>query len=310
MDGTTDDTSIAELQERLVTFKSQLETIEILLTSDPDNQELVGIANDLKEVIRLTTDMLAHNQPEETTQSPYPVGTSVEVNVLSSWCPGVVEAIDLGSDGNEIAVHLLGSNQKHQVKLTDIRNIDAGGLPLVDASLIEVGFSCQAKYYVDSKYYSGKITSITEHGYIILFDGYGNSEEVPLAYLTPLAEAKEEAKPEKADDNKLVPIPPHLNILPTDTEAEKERKRRRIKAIKSLNRQKTIEVERNAKKNDWTKFTQKQGKKRVLGAMTSLKKTSIFASPATVDGRVGVIGSDQKMTQFEDTRKKFKLYKE
>jgi survival-of-motor-neuron-related-splicing factor 30 len=84
-------------------------------------------------------------------------------------------------------------------------------------------------------------------------------------------------------------------------------RKRRIKAIKSLNRHKSIEIERNTKQKDWAKFNQKVAKKRVVGAISHLKKGSIFASPATVDGRVGVIGSDQKMTQFEDTRKKFKL---
>ncbi|EQC34183.1 hypothetical protein SDRG_08390 [Saprolegnia diclina VS20] len=307
MDGTADDTSVAELQERLVTFNGQLETIELLLTSDPKNEELLGIAGDLKEVIKLTTDMLAHKQPQDAAHaSPFPVGSIVEAQIQSVWCPAVVE--DIAAD---IGVHIMGSNQKHRVTANALRAIDANGLPPVDASTVEVGFACQAKYYADNKYYPGKITSLTEHGCVILFEGYGNSEEVPFAYLTPLPEPKATTKPQdKADDNKLIAIPAHLAILPTDSEAEKERKRKRIKAIKSLNRQKSIEAERNTKKNDWAKFTQKQGKKRVLGAMSSIKKTSIFASPATVDGRVGVIGSDQKMTQFDDTRKKFKLHKE
>ncbi|OQR94512.1 hypothetical protein ACHHYP_01225 [Achlya hypogyna] len=306
MDGTADETSVAELQERLVTFNGQLETIELLLKSDPANEELLGIAGDLKEVIKLTSDMLAHKQPQEAALSPFPIGSIIEAEVNSVWCPAVVE--DIGS--TDIGLHLMGFNQKHRATPDTLRAIDSGGRPPVDSALVEVGFACQAKYYADTIYYTGKIKSLTEHGCIITFDGYGNSEEVPFAYLTPLPEPKTETPAEKVDDNKLIPIPAHLAILPTDSEAEKERKRRRIKAIKSLNRQKTIEAERNSKKNDWTKFTQKQGKKRVVGAMSSIKKTSIFASPATVDGRVGVVGSDQKMTHFEDTRKKFKLYKE
>ena len=40
--------------------------------------------------------------------------------------------------------------------------------------------------------------------------------------------------------------------------------------------------------------------------MAGLKHGSIFASPDTVDGRVGVVGSGQTMTDFQQ-RKKYKL---
>ena len=62
----------------------------------------------------------------------------------------------------------------------------------------------------------------------------------------------------------------------------KETKRKKIKRIKSTHRQKLREEESNKRKNNWQEFM-KAGFKR--------QKRSIFASPDSVDGRVGVTGS-------------------
>lgn len=52
------DVGLDELQTRLVTFTQQLESIHELLQSDPQNEEFLGIAQDLVEVIRLTKEMV------------------------------------------------------------------------------------------------------------------------------------------------------------------------------------------------------------------------------------------------------------
>jgi hypothetical protein len=52
------DVGLDELQTRLETFTQQLESIHELLQSDPQNDEFLGIAQDLVEVIRLTKEMV------------------------------------------------------------------------------------------------------------------------------------------------------------------------------------------------------------------------------------------------------------
>ncbi len=47
----------------------------------------------------------------------------------------------------------------------------------------------------------------------------------------------------------LIEIPDELKILPTDTAAEVERKKKRIRAIKSQNRHKTKDLESNTKQS-------------------------------------------------------------
>lgn len=52
----TADAGLEELQSRLVTFTDQLQSIHELLQADPQNEEFVGIAKDLVEVIQLTKE--------------------------------------------------------------------------------------------------------------------------------------------------------------------------------------------------------------------------------------------------------------
>lgn len=223
----------------------------------------------------------------------------------------------------------LGFGNQDELSATALRAIDVDRAQLPPRPLIGEGFKCEAKYYVDGKFYTGTVTKVTDRGFQVLFDGYGNSEEVPYEYMrvlsapaatttstvttstAPATAAKATnapAKPAPAVIEKAIKIPENLQILPTDTEAEKDRKRKRVRAIKSLNRHKNIDNERNQKQHDWKAFQHKAVKKKVKGASGALSKrgTSMFASPDTVAGRVGVVGSGQGMTEFEDTRKKFK----
>lgn len=94
-------------------------------------------------------------------------------------------------------------------------------------------------------------------------------------------------------------IPDALRLLPTDSEEEKARKRRKVKHLKGLWKQRTqggegggedeVEETRN-----WQAYL-KKSKRPKLG-MGALKKGSIFKSPDAVDGKVGVMGSGSGMT--------------
>jgi survival of motor neuron-related-splicing factor 30 len=99
-------------------------------------------------------------------------------------------------------------------------------------------------------------------------------------------------------------IPDHLRLLPTDSEEEKARKRKKVKHLKAQWKQRhagALEAQAEAQQGggpgSWKDYLNKSKKKsKGLGA---LKKGSIFKSPDTVDGRVGVVGSGQGMTDFE-----------
>jgi len=66
----------------------------------------------------------------------------------------------------------------------------------------------------------------------------------------------------------------------------------------------------NNKQASWQAFQTKGAKKKAKGSMAavSLKKGSIFASPEGLEGKVGVTGSGQGVTE-QAARKKFKTIK-
>lgn len=66
----------------------------------------------------------------------------------------------------------------------------------------------------------------------------------------------------------------------------------------------------NNKQASWQAFQTKGAKKKAKGSMAavSLKKGSIFASPEGLEGKVGVTGSGQGITE-QAARKKFKTIK-
>ncbi|KUF93340.1 hypothetical protein AM588_10004086 [Phytophthora nicotianae] len=311
------DASLEELEARLVTFTEQLQNIHELLQSDPTNTEFLSIAKDLVEVIQLTKETI-----------------DLKVNAASS--SQVTESQKTQEPRQESLTLVPGFGTTAELKEDALRAIEvdedqASQLPAKET--ITEGFKCQAKYYADAVVYPCSVTKVTELGFQVLFDGYGNSEEVPYEYLRPTALLQSEVGPNTAQTSptnavdgatalagaatapkvapavihKPIKIPENLQILPSDTEAEKERKRKRIRAIKSLNRHKTIDNERNIKQHDWKAFqykAKKKGLKKGVSGVLSKRGSSMFASPDTVQGRVGVVGSGQGMTTFQDTRTK------
>ncbi|KAE9336355.1 hypothetical protein PF008_g13058 [Phytophthora fragariae] len=302
------DASLEELETRLVTFSEQLQNIHELLQSDPTKAEFLGIAKDLVEVIQLTKETIdlkvnaASSEPVAAPQEPtkqqqttptlelkFSPGSVVEALQQGVWYPAHVESVT--SDGS-YNVKFLGFGTTAELQADALRDIevdaeDAAKLP--SKAAITEGFKCRAKYYADSVVYSCSVTKVTALGFQVLFDGYGNSEEVPYEYLKPAAAAAQDqvesvgaaashstnavdatathtaaataATLAPAVIAKPIKIPENLQILPTDSEAEKERKRKRVRAIKSLNRHKNIDNERNIKQHDWKAFQSKAKKK-------------------------------------------------
>lgn len=102
-------------------------------------------------------------------------------------------------------------------------------------------------------------------------------------------------------------IPSHLVPLESDTEGERNKKRRAIKALKSKWRLKKKEFEGNQKQKSWQDFASKsKKKKRKGGGGVAAPSNSIFRTEEGVNSRVGVIGSGKSMTEFGE-RKRFKM---
>lgn len=118
----------------------------------------------------------------------------------------------------------------------------------------------------------------------------------------------------------LVP-PPHLLPQEGDSEAVKASKARRLKKLRYEHKVAYMEQEQQRKKQSWQNFragkvsrpspaasgeqASKKAKTTTSKAILQhIPKSSIFATPDTVGGVVGVIGSGRGMTEFDNTRKK------
>lgn len=97
-------------------------------------------------------------------------------------------------------------------------------------------------------------------------------------------------------------IPDHLKPLPSDTDAERKRKSRTVKALKSKWRERKKEAEGIEKQKSWQDF---MGKKKKKGG--SKRERSIFATEEGVNAKVGVIsgtsGVRGNMTEFDGKKR-------
>lgn len=85
-------------------------------------------------------------------------------------------------------------------------------------------------------------------------------------------------------------IPSHLLPLPSDTEVDRSRKRRTVKALKSKFRSRQKSVESEVKQKSWQDFMNKSNKKKG-GFISSYGNKSIFATGDGINAKVGVVSN-------------------
>jgi survival-of-motor-neuron-related-splicing factor 30 len=180
----------------------------------------------------------------------------------------------------------------------------------------QVGAKVLARYAADGQWYEARVERVPQFAgdkYAIAFVGYGDQAEVGSDEIRPpsatgatagaaVGTTGKKHKRDEVDDNtptitdssgKKIPIPKSLQILPTDTEEEKRSKRRKIHAIKAQHRTRNLEEERNKSQSSWQSFLHTSSK----STKAPLQKQSIFRSPDTVEGKVGVTRSGAGLTK-------------
>jgi len=122
---------------------------------------------------------------------------------------------------------------------------------------------------------------------------------------TTTPEKRKKKKKKSKDDAVLdakFELPSHLVPLDSDTEAQRQKKARTAKALKSKFRNKQKEAQHAKKQNDWQSFA--KSSKRKKGGMGG---SSIFSIDEGVNGRVGVVsgGSGGRKMSASVKRHKF-----
>eukprot|EP01029_Cantina_marsupialis_P004603 TRINITY_DN1469_c1_g1_i1.p1 TRINITY_DN1469_c1_g1~~TRINITY_DN1469_c1_g1_i1.p1 ORF type:complete len:310 (+),score=83.54 TRINITY_DN1469_c1_g1_i1:92-1021(+) len=299
--------TIESLEGKIKVYKSQKSQVNALLTADPENSEYQKLLQDINDCIGLTTSLLAQQKADaekakiragtETTEeetkkeAQFKVGDKVEVKneTDGGWYPGVIRE----DDGSLMfTVQYIGyggiSGAVHQTQMKLLKNFQP-----VQKKLLIPGATIKVKYSPDSKWYKASLLEVVgSNSYKINYTEYSQTETVPYEYITEW----------KATDN-LIAVPTSLHILPTDSEKDIKRKKKRINAIKYQNRKEMRNQEQEERAKSWKDFMNKGSKKRRSGFMAPKVKKSMFATPTSIEGKVGVIGSGNGMTAYNRATK-------
>ncbi|GLC35098.1 hypothetical protein PLESTM_000279300 [Pleodorina starrii] len=199
---------------------------------------------------------------------------------------------------------ILPASVAEQIRKAQIRAALTGQAPAEWA----IGAQCQAVYSADGEYYDATVEAVSEAGnFIVIFDGYGNKEEVGLTGVRPRPSAEEGYRGVAAPKRKRVEeepvvteIPKWLAIKETDDEKTRARKKKLLKSFKSKIRFQNMDLAQKQKQDTWQSFLKGKGSKKKTGFLTgTIKKSSIFSVPeGLVGSKVGVVGSGRGMTDY------------
>jgi survival-of-motor-neuron-related-splicing factor 30 len=101
-------------------------------------------------------------------------------------------------------------------------------------------------------------------------------------------------------------VPEHLKISDADDEKTKELKKKKLKGLKQLHKKSSEEKELDKRASSWKDFQAGASKikSKKITTIGVLSHKSIFASPDSIEGRVGVTNSGKGVTVYADTSKK------
>lgn len=249
-------------EKDLEEYKEQLAMVEKELLEDPTNEDMLTLQKELNDVIALTNDLIAaKRQEEKEIEEQQQLGRPEGDNILPQAA---------------VAAAMAQYNR---------------------AGELRVGGECEALHPKERRWYNAVIKSATREGYLVEFGAkeqpvfLGRENVRPIGAGWAAAAAATEKRREAAEE---VPteIPKWLKIKPTDSEKEKQRKKKRIKTIKNQMRVKKIDEDFDKKRSSWQSFCKKKGNSH----------ESMFK---TTDGKVGVMGSGGAMTP--SARKKARI---
>ena len=279
--------------------RSQLEEVDELIAADPDDPALQQLREDLLQLIALE-----EQESAEQTQQPPNKSLHEESHPL-----GVGEAGELVEDvqnGNSVTAEQTssiytaqGTFMEHIVSKGAIA--EAPGLGSFQPVLYS---KSQPALKSGNDAYADAVSNLKNHANI-------TNATTTTTTANQSAEKKQKKKKQKSDDAVLsakFELPSHLVPLESDTPAQKLKKQRTAKALKSKFREKQKEAEHSKRQHDWKSFATKAtgGKKRTGVVVGS---GSIFSTEEGVNARVGVIsgGGGRKMTDFADPNKRHKF---
>lgn len=260
--------------------------MEEALAEDPTNEEVLAMKNDVLELIAITQKLIdtkkAASQASLNQQAKVDLD-SLYLDPLATVAHTSVSAASVAAPARVAASGTSTTSSKSVIERAQ-------------ASGIYVGLKCEAIWSGDENWYSAEVSEINAEGVTVRFIEYGDVETIAPERIR-LEGGRGKKRKEAEPGSVAFEVPKWLQILPTDTEDARKAKKKRIKALKLQNKIQVREEETKQKKASWQEFAQSASKKRKFGSLTGMRKESIFKSPDSLDGKVGVTGSGKGMTQ-------------
>jgi survival-of-motor-neuron-related-splicing factor 30 len=296
----------SELERQLKEQEDQLNQLLQALELQPDNADFQNLATNLRHAIKMTRDAIAAQPEDGPAELHLEEGGKCQAYFASLRKYVNAEIVEETEPG-KCVVKYIGYAHDEEVEVATLRAYKPA-----DLSNVKEGSKVKAIYSEDSKFYDATVDRVQADGrYAVTFVGYGNSEVVDAEALEPVEEKiwidKKTAFNKKGDkgldalsyEEQVAALQP----LPTDSEDVKGMKKRKLHALKMKHRDKELEEERKYKQNNWLNYKAKVSKSSKLSKGHT--KSSIFKSPDTLTGKVGVTGSGKAMTTYQgqNTRK-------
>mmetsp|Transcript_29782 Transcript_29782/g.46715 ORF Transcript_29782/g.46715 Transcript_29782/m.46715 type:complete len:254 (+) Transcript_29782:76-837(+) len=245
--------------------QSQLAEIDALIAASPDEPSLLQLREDLLQLIAL------EEQEESAAISSAPVTTEQQ--------PIIGEPLDQHHDESS-SEQQAAASYTAQSTFTD--NIGTNN------SLAEAPDLGSFQPVVKSSHKS----TIAIASQANLKSGENNDDiDKPAATTTAAAAQPAEKKKKKkkksegdSSSSTTFELPNHLIPLDSDTDAQRQKKLRAGKSLKSKFRAKQKEKEQAKRANDWKSFASKTSKKKKVGG-----GKSIFSTEEGVNAKVGVM---------------------
>jgi len=150
-----------------------------------------------------------------------------------------------------------------------------------DSRSWNVGDRCLAPWSQDGKYYEAVIEEIHDDGRVSVgFQKYSHGDVTQVSQLKPFDSSYVEPSRDGQTASSSSRVAPKESLAERKKALQKQKEYLKKRKQKKVARVQGLEAEREKSKKSWLNFSTKKG---LLN-----KKKSIFASPETVQGRVGV----------------------
>jgi len=314
------------LNKRLSEHKNQLRGVEKLLQKDPANETLIDLQKDLVNIITATEKYVktksikSGSGPSQTNQNDeeqkktiprewgvykkdWKVGERCQVLYTDrKWYFAEITEID---SENIASLILLHDGIEHAVPCKRLRTY----VPILREQ-INIDDEVKAVWEFDGLFYDAKVLKENEDGtFQVLFEKYNHKDNVKLEdiQLKP-KKMQHKTKVNFRDDDGNIKdkfdVPEELLPNERDSEFVAQRKRKRIKQLKTEHKKLKSEEVRLVKQNSWRTFHKSMQSNKFRSHKFEKTKKSIFSTELI--GNIGVT-DPSRMTKNPNQRKYLQL---